>query len=89
MPILCAADFKQLMELATLKDFDELFSEELNPVSVSNDVIPACSVPDHPGLETRLQIERAEFITELAKKVSDDPEHACCSCECLCQRKNV
>ena len=56
---------------------------------MNNDVIPACSVPGLPGLETRLQIEHAGLITELEKKVSDDPEHACCSCERLCQRKNV
>ena len=29
------------------------------------------------------------MIAELEKKLADDPEFACCSCECLYQRKNV
>jgi len=40
------------MELAIIKDFDELFSVEQNPANVYDNVIPACSVPSLPGLET-------------------------------------
>ena len=83
---LCAADFKQLMELAAIKDLDDLFSEE---VSEYDDVVPDCSVPGLPGIETQLQIKHAKLITELEKKVSDDPQHACCSCERLFLRRSV
>ena len=54
---LCAADFKQLMELAAIKDFDDLFSEEVNACSEYDDVVPDCSVPGLPGIETQLQIK--------------------------------
>ena len=86
---LCAADFNQLMELAAIKDFDDLFSEEVNACSEYDDVVPDCSVPGLPGIETQLQIKHAKLITELEKKVNDDPEHPCCSCERLFLKKRV
>ena len=86
---LCAADFNQLMELAAIRDFDDLFSEEVNACSEYDDVVPDCSVPGLPGIETQLQIKHAKLITELEKKVNDDPEHPCCSCERLFLKKRV
>ena len=45
--------------------------------------------PNLPDIESVLHVEHAEMIAELEKKLADDPEFACCSCERLLQRKNV
>ena len=37
----------------------------------------------------KLLIERAQLITQFESEVDDYPEHVCCSCECLYQRKSV
>ena len=42
-----------------------------------------------PDIESELLLEHAEMIAELEKKLAEDPEFACCSCERLLQRKNV
>ena len=40
-------------------------------------------------IERHLLITHADIISELQNKFTDDAEFACCSCECLCQRKQV
>ena len=45
------------------------------------------SVPQ--SLETQLLIKHAQTISDLEKEINDDPVHACCSCDCLHQRKSV
>ena len=49
------------MELAAIKDFDDLFSEEVNACSEYDDVVPDCSrsLPGLPRIETQLQIKHA------------------------------
>ena len=42
-----------------------------------------------PDLEANLYLGYAEMIANLEKKLSDDAEFACCSCERLHQRKQV
>ena len=42
-----------------------------------------------PHLESQLTVTHAKLITELEKEISDYPEHVCCSCEQLHQRKSV
>ena len=42
-----------------------------------------------PDIECELCIKHANMIAELGKKLADNPEFACCSCEWLLQRKNV
>ena len=37
----------------------------------------------------KLLIELAQLITQFESEVDDYPEHVCCSCECLYQRKSV
>ena len=41
------------------------------------------------NLESQLVIMHAHMISKLEKEIDDDPEHACCSCERLHQRKTV
>ena len=41
------------------------------------------------NLESQLVIVHAHLISKLEKEIDDDPEHACCSCERLHQRKTV
>ena len=87
---LCAADFKQLMELAGIEDYDHLFRCEVDAgAGKCDNVVPAYSLCGLSGLEADLQVEHAELITNLEKQISDDPEHACCSCERLLLRKQV
>ena len=42
-----------------------------------------------PHLESELLVDNALLIVQLQKEIDDYPEHACCSCECLHQRKAV
>ena len=37
----------------------------------------------------KLLTKHAQLIADLEKESEDDPEHVCCSCECLYQRKSV
>ena len=45
--------------------------------------------PKLPDLESDLHIEHAELIADVEKKLADDSEFPCCSCERLQQRKQV
>ena len=40
-------------------------------------------------LESQLVVTHAKLITQLEKEINDYPEHVCCSCEQLHQRKSV
>ena len=42
-----------------------------------------------PDIESELCIKHVNMIAELDKKLADDQEFACCSCERLLKRKNV
>ena len=41
------------------------------------------------NLESQLRVDYARMIADLEKKLADDPEFPCCSCEWLHQRKQV
>ena len=43
----------------------------------------------HAGVENKLLIEHAQLITQFENEIDEYPEHVCCSCECLYQRKSV
>ena len=49
----------------------------------------ADSMLRQPRLESQLVITHAGLITWLEKEIDDFPEHVCCSCERLHQRKSV
>ena len=44
---------------------------------------------DEENTETALQVKHADTICEYEKKLEQDPEFACCSCERLLLRKNL
>ena len=73
-----------------IKDYRQLFSSEHNSNSTDTNCASKPTVdiqrPNLPDVESELQVKHAQMI---AKKLADDPEFACCSCERLLQRKSV
>ena len=53
------------------------------------DTVAADSMLRNPNLESDLVTTYAELMIDLDKEIDDYPEHVCCSCEHLHQRKNV
>ena len=53
------------------------------------DVSGGKSVLRQTNLEAQLLITHAELISQLENEVQDFPEHACCSCERVHQRKSL
>ena len=45
--------------------------------------------PNLPDVEAYLHVQYSEVISKLEKKMANDPEFSCCSCERLMQRKQV
>ena len=86
------AKFASLALLCGIDDYTKLFSgsstDNHADVKQSQPVIDL-QQPNLPDIESVLHVEHAEMIAELEKKLADDPEFACCSCERLLQRKNV
>ena len=81
--------FASLALLCRFRDYRKLFSSDLTgEASVAR---PSVDIqkPNMPDIESELCIKHANMIAELKKKLADDPEFACCSCERLLQRKNV
>ena len=85
---LCSGDFHTLMEITKISDLKTLLSNEID-TSYEQCTEPADSVLTHAGVENKLLIEHAQLITQFESEVDDYPEHVCCSCECLYQRKSV
>ena len=80
---LCASDFERLMVLCGMK-YSSIFKGATNKCPRQEN-----SAAGLPGLELQLQVRHAEIITKFEQELSDDPVHACCSCERLFQRKSV
>ena len=82
-----AADFNLLAAVAGISDFAEFFhsdAEEDNSLAVASFMQPGM-----PGVEAKLEWEHATVITQFEEELHNDPEYACCSFECLHQRKAV
>ena len=93
---LCAGDLEKLLKLCAIsygKLFSSIDSNEDNcGAADSGDAVDEpirLQQPNLPDLESHLHVEHAELIAEVEKKVSDDAEFSCCSCERLLQRKQV
>ena len=83
-----AGDFHSLMEIAKVHDFAVLLTNDLDTsYEQCADVTVADSVLKN--VESQLLLTHAQVISDLDKEIDDDPEHACCSCERLHQRKSV
>ena len=85
---LSIGDFHTLMEITKICDFETLLSIDIN-TSYEQCTEAADSVLIHAGVENKLLIEHAHLITQYEREIDDYPEHVCCSCECLYQRKSV
>ena len=85
---LSSGDFHTLMEITKIGDFATLLSNDIN-TSYEQCTEAADSVLTHAGVENNLLIEHAQLITQFESEVDDYPEHVCCSCDCLYQRKSV
>ena len=83
-----SGDFHTLMEITKICDFETLLSNDIN-TSHEQCTEAADSVLTHAGVENKLLIEHAQLITQYEREIDDYPEHVCCSCECLYQRKFV
>ena len=83
-------NYKKLMSLMNIERIDSLISNDVDSkyeLCTGN----RCADSDirRPDLETQLMITYSVLITELEKQIYDFPEHACCCCERLHQRKSV
>ena len=76
------------MAITKICDFETLLSNDIN-TSNEKCTEAADSVLIHAGVENKLLIEYAQLITQFESEIDDYPEHVCCSCECLYQRKSV
>ena len=85
--------FASLALWCGIKDYRKLFSSEHNSNSTDTNCASKPTVdiqrPNLPDVESELQVKHAQMIAELEKKLADDPEFACCSCERLLQGKSV
>ena len=84
---LCAGDFCALMELTEMTDFETMLTNDVESTyeQCTDSTVEAVL----PQLESRLVVTHAKLITQLEKEINDYPEHVCCSCEQLHQRKSV
>ena len=85
---LSSGDFHTLVEITKICNFETLLSNDIN-TSYEQCTEAADSVLIHAGVENKLFIEHAQLITQYEREIDDYPEHLCCSCECLYQRKSV
>ena len=76
------------MEITKVRDFAALLTNNLDS-SYEQSARVAGADSFLKNVESQLLITHAQVISDLEKEIDDDPEHACCSCERLHQRKSV
>ena len=77
------------MEITNL-EFYNLFSTNVEEkYEQHTDTVAAGSMLRNPNLESHLLTTCAKLMINLDKEIDDYPEHVCCSCERLHQRKSV
>ena len=87
---LYAGQYSRLMEITQSTGFESLISNDVEAsYEQCTDVEGGKSLLRQPTLEAQLLITHAELISQLENEVQDFPEHACCSCERLHQRKSL
>ena len=84
---LCAGDFRTLMELTEMTDFETMLTNDVESTYKQCTDFTVGAV--FPQLESQLVVRHAKLITQLEQQIKDYPEHICCSCEQLHQRKSV
>ena len=87
MGIISCGNIDELIPFLGLKaKFSDLFSED----GVEHAVVSEDHSSSGLGcIERDLKVTHADLIAELQSKFNDDAEFARCSCERLCQRKQV
>ena len=85
---LSTGDLHFLKEITKVPDFAVLLTNDLD-CSYEQHIDAAVASPVLKSVESRLLIAHVQVISDLEKEIDDDPEHACCSCERLHQRKSV
>ena len=87
---LSTGDYENACTLCSISDHKMLFTTSVSSTN-STALIDECSLslqqPKLPDLESYLHIEYAEVIAQLEKRLSDDAEFPCASCERLLQRQ--
>ena len=87
---LSAGDYHKLMEIANIRTFGALLKNDLDSkYEQYNNSECGDSVLRQPDLEEQLVLTHATLITELDKEINDFPEHVCCCCDRLNQRKSI
>ena len=84
---LCAGKVKSLMELLKLTEFHSLLSIDVESAYVQP--INADSSKPVLSRESQLLLTNATVIKAYEKKLREDPDCACCSCERLSERSGV
>ena len=86
---LSTGDFHSLMEITNL-EFHNLFSINVEEkYDEHTETVAAGSMLRNPNLESHLLTTYAKLMIDLDKEIDDYPEHVCCSCERVHQRKSV
>ena len=85
---LSTGDLHFLKEITKVPDFAMFLTNDLD-CSYEQHIDAAVADSVLKSVESRLLIAHAQVISDLEKEFDDDPEHACCSCERLHQRKSV
>ena len=85
---LSTGDLHFLKEITKVPDFAVLLTNDLD-CSYEQHIDATVADSVLKSVESRLLIAHAQVINDLEKEIDDDPEHACCSCERLHQRKSV
>ena len=89
-----SGDFEMLVKFCYADDYQKILSSA-TVMDTSSNVSSIQNAPiglqqlKLPDLEADLYLGYAEMIANVEKKLSDDAEFACCSCERLHQRKQV
>ena len=85
-----AGNYHKLMKILNIKKVESLLSNDLDTkYEQSTDDVCCNSVLRQPDLEVHLTLTHVALIACLDKEIDDFPEHMCCCCERLHQRKSV
>ena len=85
--VLGTGDYSKLMKMAGIKNIESLLGNDVD--HKYEEITHDNSYLRQPDLEDKLIFTHAALITEFKKEIDDFPEHVCCCCERLNQRKSI
>ena len=83
------SDLNGLVEILDIQDFKSLISLKTGNISKDYENMVTEGNNEEFSLEAELFLKHAKILTELDKQINVFAINACCSCECLYQRKAV